>query len=452
MHHQPHKWSLATLMLLASGLMVVGICVYLVVRDSAERPVTSGQIVRHNDLMSSSDINYPVLHREKIDTALRAFAKKQTDQFVTKIKDRQYDPLNKLTLKFEVSHHGDQTLSVIFSKTEKIVDKSETSSRYMLTFDVKSEARLAVRDLFREDIEAQKVLANIFYDYFRQSEKAKLTPQQQLRLLDFTLDDVRDFLLFEDTIVLHVNPKDLTNKKKAQAVSINKNVVASVLKDAYRTTDAGRKPETPTKPTYAITSLPSRATPNAGSGGRIALTFDDGPSPHTARLLDILAKYRSRATFYVLGHSVHGHAGIIQRIVNDGSEVGNHTWNHPNLTLLSPGEIDQQIGDTQRAIQQVTDGYTPRTVRPPYGATNDAVSAQVGTYGLAEVLWSVDPNDWQTRDSQLIYDRIMGGAADGRVILLHDIYGSSVDGAIRAIPDLLAQGYQLVTVSELYGY
>jgi peptidoglycan/xylan/chitin deacetylase (PgdA/CDA1 family) len=74
------------------------------------------------------------------------------------------------------------------------------------------------------------------------------------------------------------------------------------------------------------------------------------------------------------------------------------------------------------------------------------------SYGLAEVLWNVDSNDWQIRDSQVIYDRIMGAAADGRVILLHDIYGSSVDGAIRAIPVLLAQGYQLVTVSELYGY
>jgi peptidoglycan/xylan/chitin deacetylase (PgdA/CDA1 family) len=439
-------------MLLVSGLMVVGICAHLTVRGSDKRPVpTSGQVVRHDDLTSSFDINYPVLHLEKIDRALHAFAEKQTDQFVAKIKDSQFDPGNKLTLRFEVPHYGEQTFSVIFNKTENIVGKPAVSSRHMLTFDVKYGKQLAVGDLFREDGNAQGVLASIFYDYFRQSEKAALTPQEQLRLLDFTMGDVRDFLVFEDTLVMYINPKGLANKKKAQAVSMDKSVVASVLKDVYRGTDTGRKLDIPVESAYAITKLPPRAAPNTG-GKRIALTFDDGPSAHTPRLLDVLAKYRSRATFYVLGHSVHGHAGSIQRIVNDGSEIGNHTWNHPNLTLLSGGQLDQQIGDTQRAIQQVTGGYTPRTIRPPYGETNGVVNAHMTSYGLAEVLWNVDSNDWQIRDSQVIYDRIMGAAADGRVILLHDIYGSSVDGAIRAIPVLLAQGYQLVTVSELYGY
>jgi peptidoglycan/xylan/chitin deacetylase (PgdA/CDA1 family) len=453
LRRHPREWLFMTWFLIVGGIGVAVMLVVLGAQSPTERAPSAAQVTAANDLTQSFDIRYPVLRLDSIDAQLKDFAEQQTAKFTEKIKDRQYDPRNKLTVNYAIPHHGEKVLSVVFTTTEETVDTKPVTTLSRQVFDIASGKRLAIEDLFREDADSRGVLANIFYDYFQSNEAAKLTPQQQLKLLQFTTKDVKDFLVFEDALLLFINPSDLSRKVDAQGVLIQKSVISSILKSAYVGKDAGPKLDTaPENVAYAINELPKRSLPNAGSGKRLALTFDDGPSVHTGRLLDTLALYRSHATFYVLGHLAQAYAGDLQRMVGEGHEIGNHTWMHANLTLLDNSAFNQQIGDTQRAIQTVTGGYTPRTLRPPYGATNDAVKAQAQAYGLHEVLWSVDPNDWQIHDSQLMYDRIMGGAADGRVILLHDIYGTSVDAAIRAIPDLIAQGYQLVTVSELYGY
>jgi len=447
------EWSFTTWLLVVGGIGVAAMLVVLGVQPSIERAPSAAQVTAANDLTQSFDIQYPVLHLEGIDPQLKSFAEQQTTQFTEKIKDRQYDSRNKLTVSYTIPHHGEKVLSVVFTTTEETIDTKPITTHSHQVFDIASGKKLAVDDLFREDADPRGVLANIFYDYFRSNEAAKLTPQQQLKLLQFTVKDVKDFLVFEDSLLLFINPNDLARKGDARGVLIQKSVIPSILKSAYIEKDVGLKLDTaPENVAYAINELPKRSSPNAGSGKRIALTFDDGPGVHTGRLLDTLVLYRSHATFYVLGHLAQAYAGELQRMVRDGHEIGNHTWLHTDLTAIGGAEFSHQVGDTQRAIQQATGGYVPRTLRPPYGATNDSVAAQAGTYGLQLALWTVDTYDWQAKNSQLIYDRIMGGAADGRVILLHDIHGTSVDAAIRAIPDLIAQGYQLVTVSELYGY
>lgn len=452
LRRHPREWSFTTWFLIAGGLLIAGLLVVLGVQPPTERQPSRAQLLAANDLTQSFDIQYPVLHLEDIDAQLKSFAEQQTTKFTDKIKGVQYDPRNKLTISYTIPHHGEQLLSVIFTIKEERVDESPVTTYSRQVFDIASGKKLTIQDLFRGDAYPQGVLANIFYDYFHANKAAKLTPQQQVKLLKFAFKDVRDFLAYEDSLVLFFNPKDLSAKNDARGILVQKKVIPSILKSAYMGKDTGRKLDTDAKDvSYAVSEVPKRAPLNAGSGKRLALTFDDGPSVHTGRLLDTLALYRSQATFYVLGHLAQPYAGELQRMVQNGHEIGNHTWLHADLTLLDAAAFEHQVGDTQRAIQQATGGYVPRTLRPPYGAMSSVVADRVGAYGLHTILWTVDTNDWQVKDSQLVYDRIMGGAADGRVILLHDIYGSSVDAAVRAIPDLIAQGYQLVTVSELYG-
>lgn len=453
LRRHPREWPLVTWFLVIGGLTIAVFLVILGVQSPAQRLPSTVQMTAANDLTRSFDIQYPLLHLDGIDVQLKSFVEKQTTAFTEKIKDRQYDPRNKLTVSYTIPHHGEKTLNVVFTTTEETIDAEPITTQSRQVFDIASGKKLAVDDLFREDADPRGVLANIFYDYFRSNETAKLTPQQQLKLLQLNLADIHDFLVYEDSLLLFLNPAELSSKENSQSILIQKSVIPSTLKSAYAEKDTGPKLDTmPEDIAYTISELPKRTSPNAGSGKRLALTFDDGPSVHTGRLMDTLALYRSHATFYVLGHLAQAYVGELQRMVRDGHEIGNHTWLHADLTTINGAEFDHQIGDTQRAIQQATGGYVPRTLRPPYGATNASVTAQLGVYGLQPVLWNVDTNDWQTKDSQIIYDRIMGSAADGRVILLHDIYGTSVDAAIRAIPELIAQGYQLVTVSELYGY
>lgn len=450
LRRHPREWSPTAWFIVVGGLLLGGVLVALGVQPPGVLSPSNAQLVAEPDISQNLDVNYPILHIENIDAQLKAFAEKQTDKFTRTIKDKRSDPRNKLTLSYTIPHFGEETISVVFTATKEMIDKKPVMTHYRLVFDVASGKKLAFGDLFNDTNGVRQVLADILYDYFSVNQEMHLSSAQQIDLLNFELSDVRDFLVYEDSIVLYCNPANLAKKAASKSVQIQKTVIHPLLKDSYSQNDVGRKLDAlPEGVDFAIAALPARHTPNANSGKKIALTFDDGPSEYTPQLLDALARYRSKATFYVLGHLAQPYAGHLQRMVKEGHEIGNHTWLHPNLTLLNGEQIDQQVGDTQRAIQQATGGYTPRTLRPPYGAVDAEVVEKARANELEIVMWNVDPNDWQVKDSQTIHDHIMSAVASGQVILLHDIYGSSVDAAIRIIPELLKQGYQLVTVSDL---
>lgn len=183
----------------------------------------------------------------------------------------------------------------------------------------------------------------------------------------------------------------------------------------------------------------------------IALTFDDGPSKHTERLLDILAQHRVKATFFVIGNLIDNRPETLQRIVTDGHEIGGHSWSHRELTKLSSKDIIDEIMNTQTKIQSIT-GVDTRLLRPPYGSYNDEIKHICAENNIIMINWSLDTLDWDTCDADKVYEAIMNQVKDGNIILCHDLYGTTVDAMERVIPDLIAQGYQLVTVSELLSY
>ena len=180
----------------------------------------------------------------------------------------------------------------------------------------------------------------------------------------------------------------------------------------------------------------------------IALTFDDGPSGKTPRLLDILETYNARATFFVVGNMIGGREELLAEMYAAGHEIGGHSWNHADLTELSRDSLYSQLSRTKYCIEAATGGNSS-LMRPPYGATNGTVSSVAGSLGLSSVLWNIDTLDWMYLDADKVYDVIMAEARNGRIVLCHDLYESTVDAMERVIPALLKQGYQLVTVSEL---
>lgn len=178
----------------------------------------------------------------------------------------------------------------------------------------------------------------------------------------------------------------------------------------------------------------------------IAITLDDGPGAYTDRVLDVLEAYNSHATFFMVGSNVsETYASELQRMVALGCELGNHTTNHPNLNNLSASQISTEMETTNRLITELA-GQEPTVMRPPYGSANSFVAENVG---LPMVFWNVDTLDWKTKDVDQIVQHILENAADGDIILLHDIHETSVEALEIAIPLLVEQGYQLVTVSEL---
>ncbi len=183
----------------------------------------------------------------------------------------------------------------------------------------------------------------------------------------------------------------------------------------------------------------------------LALTFDDGPSAHTDRLLDIFAQHGGKGTFFVVGNLIDSRKTTLKRIAAEDHEIGNHSWNHRQLTNLSDEDVKDQIMMTRAKIYDVA-GVDCRIVRPPYGACNDSVRAVGKSLGVSFVNWSVDTLDWKTKNADAVYKEIMQDASDGAIILCHDLHKTTVDAMERVIPELIAKGYQLVTVSQLMEY
>ncbi|MDR3081865.1 MAG: polysaccharide deacetylase family protein [Streptomyces sp.] len=203
-----------------------------------------------------------------------------------------------------------------------------------------------------------------------------------------------------------------------------------------------------------------RAEPAAGTPARfgtvdcrqakcIALTFDAGPSEHSARLLDILEEKQVPATFFLLGkRHIEKYPELVKRMAAEGHEVASHTWDHKILTELSPQQIREELEKPNEAIEKLT-GQKPTLMRPPQGRTNDTVHEISREHGLSEVLWSVTAKDYTTNDPELIRKRVLEQASRDGIILLHDIYPGTVPSVPGIIDDLKERGYVFVTVPQL---
>lgn len=178
----------------------------------------------------------------------------------------------------------------------------------------------------------------------------------------------------------------------------------------------------------------------------VALTFDDGPSNQTGRILDALEKDGGLATFFLVGDRVEKYAETAQREYASGCLVGTHMYSHTKLTDMTAAEVENELNQC-RAIHLSVIGAQPSVARPPYGSANATVREAVN---LPLINWSLNSNDWETRDADRIYNDVMNNIQDGDIVLFHDLKDFSASAIERIVPALTKQGYQLVTVQELF--
>lgn len=179
----------------------------------------------------------------------------------------------------------------------------------------------------------------------------------------------------------------------------------------------------------------------------VALTFDDGPYTRaTTPILDTLEEHNVVATFFVVGNRVNRHKDIVRRMAANGNEIGNHSYNHKDLTILDSKQLKDQIDMTQNAVSMVV-GSKPKIMRPTYGAFDDNLKTQAK---MPLILWSIDSMDWDSKDAEKIIDRVLSKVKDGDIILMHDIFEATAEAIEYLVPELINRGFELVTVSELY--
>ncbi|WP_042349764.1 polysaccharide deacetylase family protein [Bacillus massiliigorillae] len=190
----------------------------------------------------------------------------------------------------------------------------------------------------------------------------------------------------------------------------------------------------------------------------VAITFDDGPHPvFTPQILDLLAKYDAKATFFVAGNKVKRFPEVLKREVAEGHEIANHTYNHIYSRNISAEKLTTELDETDAIIQQIT-GQKPKLYRPVGGLFNELIVNTAVKNNKLVVLWSwhQDPKDWRNTAANQISRIITTGVQPGNIILLHDWHGnddSKVSQTVLALDDILSHlyknGYKCVTVSEL---
>ena len=188
---------------------------------------------------------------------------------------------------------------------------------------------------------------------------------------------------------------------------------------------------------------------HAAPAGCVALTFDDGPSgDNTEALLQMLKDRDVRATFFLCGYRIDTYPELPEKLACAGHTLGVHGYSHTCFDTLTPQELKDELDTTKDRILALT-GQTPMLLRPPCGAWDDNVREASRKAGLTVILWSVDPEDWRCRDCREIARRVCDSVQNGSVILMHDMYQSSVDAAALLIDELRSRGYEFVTVPEL---
>ena len=179
---------------------------------------------------------------------------------------------------------------------------------------------------------------------------------------------------------------------------------------------------------------------------KVALTFDDGPhSVYTRRLLEGLRERGVKATFFVVGENIPGNEDLIREMEQDGHLIGNHTYDHADISRLSDTENCGELQKTSSLVRAIT-GHGTAYVRPPFGKWKDSMDCCTT---MIPVKWTIDTLDWQSRNVSKIVELILSQADDEEIILMHDYYETSVTAALQAVDQLLAGGYEFVTVEEL---
>ena len=201
-------------------------------------------------------------------------------------------------------------------------------------------------------------------------------------------------------------------------------------------TATGGQAEKPVVPSWIDPSKPM-----------VCLTFDDGPTRGvTDKILDVLQKYKAHATFFEVGSRIKGNESIVKRADALGCEIGSHTWSHKDLRLVSNAVAESEISKADDAISAVI-GHAPYVLRPPYGDIRGPVRNRVDR---PMILWTVDTEDWSTRNADKTFAAATAIKKSGNVVLMHDVHKDTADAVAKIIPELKKRGLQFVTISEFY--
>lgn len=336
-------------------------------------------------------INYPITNT-KIDKII----KKEISSIYQNFKKNH--PTDKIELNIDYEfHHINEYLCIVLYIYES--DKAQTDIKTFI-FDSKKNKLLSIQDI-TDDTD--------IIEYTLQEKKLEIKQYP--------------FIFDQNQLKIYVNTEIITIPLNDLELKINIKNESDIKK-------------------VNIDIQPKIINPDSKM---IALTFDDGPSKYTEEILNILKKNDCNATFFVLGNKVSIYSDLLIESINNGNEIGNHSYNHKWMIKLNEKDLENQISKTQDIIKEYT-GYTPKLIRPTYGSLNDRIKK---ISSLDIVLWNVDTLDWKYKNPNKIVENATKKLKDGNIILMHDTHKQTLEALPKILEIIQKNGYTCVTISEL---
>lgn len=358
-------------------------------------------------------INYPVTNETNLDREIKKHVDNTYNSFKNTYTNYQTPEFN---ISYDYNLLNDEFISIHLN-TFKNNGINNSNSVTTFNYNIKNHDFLNIDDI----VNSQKLKYEVKKEIKKNYKMCTKTCLKNLKINSYFLD--------EDYITVFFKSKDL-NIKDTKIISIK-----------IKNEDLGLTLKKKDK-TKKIEIKKSKVTYNDKV---VALTFDDGPSKYTDKILKILEKKGARATFFVVGNKVELYNETLLKMVSNGNEIGNHSFDHKLLTRLTDEEFKQDIKKTQEIIFETT-GFIPKLIRPTYGGYNDKLMSNVD---LKLTLWDVDASDWKYKSERRIVNNVIKNVSNGDIILMHDIFSRTVNSAEKIIDILQKEGYSFVTVSEL---
>lgn len=350
-------------------------------------------------------LSYPLIKNKKIDLKINNFAEENK-----KIYNQNSDNIKSMIVNYEIQEYKNITFVELNSFIYYEDDYVENNE--IISFKTDTKEILKLKDIF-----------NTPYYISKLTTKTINQDKQQI-------NEENNFILSKSGLVIKYNYLN-----KIKEYKINYDEIETYLKEEYKMDDIVIPVLTPTK----------RNLNKYKNKKLIALTFDDGPSNNTKYFIKELQKRDALVTFFVVGNRVKKYEDVLKEAYLMGNQIGSHTYSHKNLLYLNEEEITKEIEKTNEAIYNVI-GTKPTIIRVPYGNINKKIRS---ISNMNHILWNVDTLDWKYKNSNRVYKEIIKHAEDGNIILLHDIFKTSVNGVLKAIDELKKQGYEFVTIDEM---
>lgn len=386
------------------------------------------------------EINYPKVKSKQLLAYTDDYIKNKKKEFKEEIS--MEEPLNSSKYEFKADYKvtdNNNILGLHLNISEYTGGAHHVRYDKSYYYNKESDEIVSIKDFLEKDTSLDK-LANLSYYYvmkYSDDNNLNFDKEGVKEGLSFNLNNFEHFNFIDDGLEFIFPPYQIAYYTAGEIkIVIPYDELNGIIKNKYLKYSKKNN----------IKQDNNRNLKEFSNKKLIAFTFDDGPSYiGTNKLLDNLDKYNARVTFFVLGSRVENYKDTLTKAYKMGNTIGNHTYSHSNLLKLDNYSVMDEIKKTNETIKNIT-GSETIYLRPPYGNINSDIKNISNMY---TILWDLDTEDWKNKDKDRIADYIVSNAHDGAIVLLHDLYETSVDGALLAMERLEKEGYAFVTIDEM---